>query len=96
MIDGGAQVTSWSTDCVSLSLALICGCGWLISSTKRTELRYALGLPEERFGCFPTNWGDECVHFWCLPCALIEERKVLVANGCTKHSPAIDKYKKVS
>lgn len=95
MIDGDKAVSSWSTDCVSLSIALLCCCGWAISSTKRTELRFAFGMEEERFGCFPAAWGDECTHFWCLPCALIEERKVLVANKCSKHEPAINKYKKL-
>ena len=95
MIDGDTAVSSWSTDCLSLSIGLLCCCGWMISSTKRTEMRYALGLEEERFACFPANWGDECTHFWCLPCALIEERKVLVANKCSKHDPAINKYQKV-
>ena len=58
------------------------GCAWCITSTKRSEMRYALGLKEEACCCCtPSCCGDELMHFFCMPCALVEERKVLEANG---------------
>lgn len=29
----------------------------------------------------PSVCADECAHFWCLPCTLVEERKILQQNG---------------
>lgn len=96
LVDGTTDVTSWSVDCVSMSLASLCCCAWVVTSTKRSEMRYALGLPEERCcPCTPAGCGDELNHLCCMPCALIEERKVLEQNGCTREKPAVLKYKEI-
>ncbi len=103
LIDGPKVVTSWSVDLASFACFSACCMGWLVSSTKRTELRYALGFREEygqdcvsRFGacrcCGPACCQDKAAHLFCLPCALMQERKILKANGCTRAEPAVTRH----
>ena len=39
LIDGVDDVTSWSVDCFSFSLFSMCCLAWLVTSTKRSEMR---------------------------------------------------------
>jgi hypothetical protein len=94
LIDGDA--TSWSVDCAAFACAMPCLLCCVVSSGKRFALRHALGLKGERqccaLGCCSTpegRSGDLCTHGCCLPCALVEERKVLLKNGCTRDRPAV-------
>lgn len=50
------------------------------------ELRFALGIEEEG-ACpiAPKGCEDCCLHLFCIQCALVQERKILLANG--KFSP---------
>jgi hypothetical protein len=89
LIDGDA--TSWSVDCAAFACAMPCLLCCVVSSGKRFALRHALGLKGERQCCSTPEGrsGDLCTHGCCLPCALVEERKVLLKNGCTRDRPAV-------
>jgi len=95
LIDGLDDVTSWSIDFASCVLFGLCGLAWCVTSTKRVEMRYALGMKEDLGGPCGPPCGDSCAHMWCMPCALIEERKALLAKGCTREVPAIKIYAEI-
>lgn len=49
-------------------------CQWIYSCTYRTKLKAQLGMQEN-------NCGDCCTHFWCEPCALVQEYRELQRLG---------------
>jgi hypothetical protein len=89
----GGKATSWSVTCTSFAASMPCLLCAVLSSAQRFELRHALGLPNERccaLCCSPRGrTGDLITHCCCMPCALVEERKILMKNGCTREKNAV-------
>jgi Cys-rich protein (TIGR01571 family) len=95
LVDGNHHVTTWTTDCVGCTLASICCMGWVVTSTKRKTMRYSLGIKDDGKCYGGEAHSDAVIHFCCMPCALIQERKILVKNKCTRKTPAILRYKEI-
>lgn len=90
------SATSFPENCMCCILASLVGCGWAVTSTKRAELHYTLGIEDKCFlPCIPDCCAGACTHFWCMPCALVEERKVLKANGLSGEKTAVMKYQEI-
>ena len=70
---------------VSLACALYWA--WFVGGPRRTQLRQQLGIPDSGAGgdcctCCgsPADKGarsDRCLHFWCLCCALAQEKRTV-------------------
>jgi hypothetical protein len=101
LIDGMGVQSKLTYDCCAFACLALCCMGSLISAPKRTILRHALGIREEAMCGFPKktcglvapeSCPDQLTHCCCLPCALVQERKLLEKNQCTREKPAVSRY----